>query len=314
MAREMVEAQFAPLFANLNRDARRGRDYIVGSSEQAARRARPMARQTRRSYNEALGEQAAIADALLNRVEAGGGEARLADAVAQVGGPAAAGRHITQAANLTDASAGGLLGLGQGMMGATSAAGAAEEQFARKQPGFFRAMGQQSLGDFMSQIQGQRGELQAQIPAAIMDEYGRIRGEQMGLWQTRDDRRYARRQEAREAASAEQSDAFELIQQVEDEAYQRAQDIAYVTGEDAGGRNTRTSRPYQDVFRSVESFVKSRLRGLLPMNEIQAIVMRAMHQTNIWRGNTKEIDAFGRPLGAPPAGPSLGGLGGLPQG
>lgn len=297
-AEDYTSAQIDPLLDAIMRQQRRGNRAIRRYSNQAARRLRPLARQTRRDYRLAAAQDAAISDVLGRVIEGGSGAGSLADAlrgVAGQGGRAAGARAFAQGAG------GAAVGMGASALEQLVSQGASETAYARKLPGIAKLAGAEAMGQLNTAAMSEAERIRASAPGIYQDILQRLRSEQIGI--ASDNR--ARRDEKANAAGGGLTP--EGMQSAKEQAFGAAVGVAQdlfqqeVTTTDKFGKETTkiVQVPYEEALRRVTAIVQSTLGGLYPPAQIRALAAQALAAAGYQQGGagSGRTSAFKLPLG-----------------
>lgn len=181
-ARTSVQSAIDPIIRQITdaigRRSAAGSAAIAAGTNDLASRLGAVAPQVASSYDAAKREQAALDQALVGLAQGQGQSAyeQLAGSLGEAGAPAEA---IAATAGQLPVAAQGqgqfLGGLGASTLSRLIAQGATEQTAASTLPAYGRALGQQGLADFQSQLNtmlaDQTGELRAQVPGLVEQTY-----------------------------------------------------------------------------------------------------------------------------------------------
>jgi len=194
-ARGMVQPGFLAQM-NLITDAantrgRLGSNAIGGYTQNYLSQLKPIQDQVSNIYDQAQNQQSNVTASLANFIRDQGGSLQSQMQGMESGaGQTSAGSD--QMATLASGASGAAAMYGGSGLSNLIAQGAAEKAYAAQLPAWGRSQGLQTLGNFASQVEGDRASavkgLSAQLPAALNDAYQTVQGREMQKMQMRGSR------------------------------------------------------------------------------------------------------------------------------
>jgi hypothetical protein len=194
-ARGMVQpgflAQMNLITDSANTRGRLGANAIGGYTQNYIDQLKPIQDQVSNIYSQAQDQQSNVTASLANFIRDQGGSLQSQMQGMESGaGQTSAGSD--QVAALASGASGAAAMYGGSGLSNLIAQGAAEKAYAAQLPAWGRSQGLQTLGNFASQVEGDRASavkgLSAQLPAALNDAYQTLQGREMQKTQLRGSR------------------------------------------------------------------------------------------------------------------------------